>query len=303
MYGSIAVPLDGSPFAEQALPLALALARRTGAALHLIHVREIEAGTALRGRGTAPDYLDRVRRRVTAHGNISPRPVALEGEASKRLVEYIEGEGIELVVIATHGWGGLARVRIGSTTDALIRELRIPIITIRPLETGQELDSGGGEEPRRIPEHEPIEHILVTLDGSPLAEAILGHAAAVGGPTVRISLVQAIPAPVPNDPASVSLALMVDQETIEANLSRALAYLDDIAANLARQVRRVDTAVLLEPRPLTAILDFADQQDVDLIAIATHGRGGLQRLALGSMADEMIRTAQQPVLVFRPGEP
>lgn len=143
----------------------------------------------------------------------------------------------------------------------------------------------------------------MTLDGSPLAEAILGHAAAVGGPTVRISLVQAIPAPVPNDPASVSLALMMDQETIEANLSRALAYLDDIAANLARQVRRVDTAVLLEPRPLTAILDFADQQDFDLIAIATHGRGGLQRLALGSMADEMIRTAQQPVLVFRPGEP
>lgn len=298
MYHTIMVSLDGSTFAEQALPLALALARQTRATLHLVHVREP-------GAAAADSYPRALADQITAATSLATRAVSLEGTASEQLIDFVAREGIELACLATHGWGGLSRVRFGSTADALIRQLRIPIVTMRPVEgaKGAEDAEGAGQgSARHLATHEPIEHILVPLDGSPLAESVLGHAVALDNAALRISLVQAIPAPVPNDPASLSLVLITDQESIEAEMNQALAYLDQVAERISPHVHRVDTAVLLEPRPLTALLDYADQHEVDLIAIATHGRGGIERLALGSMADKILREAIVPVLVFRPGE-
>jgi nucleotide-binding universal stress UspA family protein len=306
MYRSLMVPLDGSLFAEQALPLALAVSRQTGAVLHLVHVHDPQVAKIPTRVAEDHDYPAGVARQVAEQLDVAPRTARLEGKVLDQLIAYTGREEIEFVVIATHGRGGLSRARIGSTTDSLIRQLHIPILTLRP----QELESRKGgagattAEPteRRIAEHDPIGHILVPLDGSALAEAVLPHAIALGGPELRLSLVQAVPAPVPNDPTSLSFVLTVDQTTIDAELARGLAYLDRSAESLAEQVRRVDTAVLLEPRPVAAILDYADQNDVDLIALATHGRGGLRRLALGSSADKLLRAAHLPVLVFRSDE-
>lgn len=299
MYRTIMVSLDGSTFAEQALPLALALARQTGATLHLVHVREPGATPPAAMAGGEP-YPRALADQITAATGLATRAVSLEGTASEQLIDYVAREGIELACLATHGWGGLSRVRFGSTADALIRQLRIPIVTMRPEEGAEGAGQGSAGQ---IATHQPIEHIMVPLDGSPLAESVLGHAVALDNAALRISLVQAIPAPVPNDPASLSLVLITDQETIEAELNQALAYLDRVAERISQHVHRVDTAVLLEPQPLTALRDYADQHEVDLIAIATHGRGGVKRLALGSMADKILREAIVPVLVFRPGEP
>jgi nucleotide-binding universal stress UspA family protein len=307
------VPLDGSPFSEQVVPLAIAVARQVGATLHLVHVPEPVTGEERPKEGEGNEYPAEVARRIAEETDVGTHAIRLVGKPLDQLVGYLDREGIELVVIATHGWGGLTRVRLGSITESLVRRLRIPILTIRPAEEGEEGGGGAGPgesravagevPPRGIPQYKPLEHIVVPLDGSSLAESVLSHAAAVGGPDARISLIQVIPAPVPNDPASVSLVLTVDQATIDAERTRGLAYLDRVAERPARQVRRVDTAVILEPQPVASILDFADQNEVDLIAIATHGRGGLRRLTLGSVTDKILRTANVPVLVFRPGEP
>lgn len=293
MYRTILVSLDGSTFAEQVLPLAIALARQTGAVLRLVHVRGPDAATP-----SEPEpFPEALARRITAETGIAVEPVILEGKASDEIAGYIIREGIELACIATHGRGGVSRARLGSTADSLIRHLEVPIVTMRPAE------EEGVDVASRLNTYEPIEHIQVPLDGSPLAEAVLGYVIALDNAMLQVSLVQAIPAPVPNDPASVTLALTTDQEVIERERDDALAYLDRVAERISPHVRRVDTAVILEPQPLGALLDYADQNDVDMIAIATHGRGGLKRLALGSMADRIVRTANVPVLVFRPGEP
>lgn len=292
MYQSIMVPLDSSPFAEQALPLALIVARQTGATLHLVHVHEPLFAEDAARRGVARPYPEELARKITAESDVTTRTSRLEGKIVEQLAGYIDQESIELVVIATHGWGGLSRAWLGSTTDLLIRELHVPLLTIRPL---------GGDD--AVPqEHGPLDHLLVPLDGSELAENILAPAVALGGPEARYTLIQVIPAPVPNDPVSISFVLTVDQTTIEAERTRALTYLDGIADGMVEQVRRVDTVVLLEPEPVRSILDFAAQHEVDLIALATHGRGGLRRLALGSVADKLLRAAEVPVLVFRPGQ-
>lgn len=312
MYQTILVPLDGSPFAEQALPLALALARQAGAALRLVHVREPQAPQPAVPSTSGEPYPWQLAQLIAGTTDLGVEGVLLEGKASDELVGYIAREGIELACIATHGRGGLSRTRLGSTADELIRHLRIPVVAMRPMEEREMGEAaaggaaGGGSAlaiARHLTTHKPIERILVPLDGSPLAEAVLGHVVALDNSALQVSLVQAIPAPVPNDPASLSLVLTTDQSTIEAELTAALAYLDRVADRISRHVRRVDTAVLLEPQPLAAILDYADQHEVDMIAIATHGRGGLGRLALGSMADKILRAANVPVLVFRPGEP
>lgn len=308
MYRTILIPLDGSPFAEQALPLAIALARQTRAALRLVHVRGPDAApppdSATRDSATrdsdSPDepYPRPLARLITAEAGIAAEAVILEGTAVDELVAYVTREGIELACIATHGRGGIQRARLGSTADALIRALEIPIVTKRPAE-----GRAGPVGAQHLTTHEPIEHVLVPLDGSPLAESVLGHVAALDDSALQVSFVQAIPAPVPNDPASLSLVLTTDQSTLDAEASRGLAYLDSVAERFSRYAQRVETAVLLEPQPLNAILDYVDQHEVDLIAIATHGRGGVKRLALGSMADRILRSAIVPVLVFRPGEP
>lgn len=292
-YRSIMIPLDGSDFAEQALPLAIAVAARTGATLHLVRVEEPVYSESPRGAGgEAGNYPAALAERIATEAGIATTAAMLPGRTVDLLAGYAERNGIELVVIATHGLSGWSRLWHGSITDSLIKELHLPFLTIRPIE-----DDGEGTL-----EFEEIEHILIPLDGSPAAESILGHAVALGGPDVRISLIQVVPAPVPNDPASVSFVLTVDQATLDAERANALAYLEAIARDISHLVRRVDTAVIFEPRPLDSILAYADQNGVDLIAIATYGRGGIRRGGLGSIARDILRSADVPVLVFRPPE-
>lgn len=293
-YRSILIPLDGSEFAEQALPLAIAVTARTGATLHLVRVEEPIYSEAPPGNGSdVGDYPAALAERIATEAGIPTTTARLPGRTVDILAGYAERNGIELVVIATHGLSGWDRLWRGSITDSLIKELHLPFLTIRPIEEG-----GGGTL-----EFEEIEHVVVPLDGSPAAESILGHAVALGGPDARISLIQVVPAPVPNDPASVSMALTLDQATVDAERANALAYLEATAREISHLVHRVDTAVILEPRPLDSILAYADQQDADLIAIATYGRGGIRRRGLGSVARDLLRSADVPVLVFRPPEP
>lgn len=294
-YRSIMTPLDGSAFAEQALPLAIAVATRTGAALHLVQVEEVSSDTETRhaDRGDDEQYPAVIAQRIAEETGIDTTAARLPGRTTELLTEYATQHAIDLVVIATHALSGWSRLWHGSITDTLIKELQLPFLTIRP----------GEEDGEGMLEIESLDHILIPLDGSTPAESVIDYAVALGGEGVRISLIQVIAAPLPNDPASISFALTVDQETAEAESAEAVSYLDEIAGRIASRVGRVDTAVILETRPLNAIFEYTDLNDVDLIAIATYGQGGMRRDGLGSTAKDILRHAAVPVLVFRPPEP
>lgn len=310
MYRTIMVPLDGSPFAEEALPLALGLAGRFASTLHLVHVAEPLDQVAPEMAALGREYPKTLAEPIRESTGIEIVAARRGGDVIESLSGYIADEAVDLVVIATHGWGGLKRVWLGSVADALIREAHTPILAVRPpfegrVGEGPEMTEIRAPVTRRsvFTPVEPPHHILVPLDGSELAESILTHAVQVGGDDARVTLLQVVPAPLPNDPVSVSLALSTGPQTFDEDRSRALAYLEGVADRLVQNVARVDTAVVLEPDIVTSILDHADQNEVDLIAIATHGRGGIKRLALGSVADEILRKSEPPVLVFRPEEP
>jgi nucleotide-binding universal stress UspA family protein len=296
MIRSLLVPLDGSPFGEQALPLALALTRGAHAALQMVHVH-VPIASAYSGNELAAnlyldaemrlherDYLRRVTDRVAGEEPGQVTSALLEGPVVEALREHMLSHGTDLVVMTTHGRGPFTRFWLGSVVDQMIRQLPVPVLLVRPRDNGAA---------RVVPRH-----LLVPLDGSPLAEQVLTPALEVARTLAAdVALLRVVEMPSEGRPAGLDPAMLRRCE-VEAR-----GYLEEVAGRLRESGVRVTTRVVVDRRPAAAILEAAEAHDGTLIALATHGRGGLARLLLGSVADKVIRGATAPVLVYRPLSP
>ncbi len=292
LVSQVAVALDGSPFAERALPAAAAISRLFDAALILISV--LPARGALRvlprgrsdgnpleaGQAEIEAYLSRLAgeyrdRGLRAEYYVAAGPVAQAIDVLTRKLDA------DLLVMSTHGRSGISRFMLGSNASAAIQLLHRPVLLLRP----QALAEGG------LP---AVNRVLVTLDGSSFAERVLPWVHQVSLATGAEVLLLVVPE-VPDPSLYGAMADAVDElrEQAEANARR---YLERTAAAL----REMDMPVrlLMEgSRPATAILDIAEREQVDLIMLATHGRGGIDRLMLGSVADRVVHHARCPVLL------
>lgn len=198
--------------------------------------------------------------------------------------------GADLIVMTTHGRGPLSRSWLGSVADELVRRATKPILLVRPQEKARDLSV------------EPVlRHILVPLDGSALAEKVLESAVALGSLFEAHYLLAHIYEPLLDTSLdSVNDAAAADSEpTIEELRARAQDYLNRVAERLQQEGKTVQTQVVLGQHPASGILDTAQRSAVDLIALETHGRRGLSRLLLGSVADKVIRGASLLVLIHR----
>lgn len=310
MYRLILVPLDGSDFGEQALPLALGIARRLGAAIQVVHVyaptwevyRELAGAydktlkLAMRERDRA--YVDHVVQRLAEIADVSPSSAMLEGPVADAISRHAEETETHLIVMTTHGRGPMARFWFGSVADTLIRQASIPILLVPPKEAAPDL----AQEP-------VVRRILIPLDGSELAEQILEPALALGNPTqAEYALLRVVKqmTPASYDPNSKRVSGLSEsllkqlQEVDRQQRTEAQDYLERLAGNLRAKSLTVQTRVVAHEQPAAAILDDAQKNAVDLIALATQGRGGIKRLFLGSVADKVVRGAATPVLVYRP---
>lgn len=321
MYHKIMVPLDGSPFSEEILPLAIGAARRTGAELRLVHVLEPFLGRMIiESAASVEEQFHTLAARVSVEGGVTATAELLVGKALPELGGFIERDGIDLVVLATHGWGGLQRAWLGSVTDALIRQVTVPVLASRPRpltpratpplgtppgmgETAGEAVEAAAHTPagRAVLEGAVATRPLLTLDGSPLAEAALEPLLDLVGPEASYTLLRVVPLPIPTEAAAAAWAAELWQDQVPALQQEAQEYLDEVAARIRPRVHAVETVVLTELSPAHAILDFASRHSPDLIALSTRGQGGLRRLALGSVADKVLRAAEVPVLVVPPG--
>lgn len=305
MYRSLLVPLDGSEFGEHALPLALGLARRLRAALQVIHVHVPAWGYGelggpyydettdrlLRERDRA--YVDSVVQRLAAIGAISPSFSLLDGPVDDAIIRHAGANGADLLIMTTHGRGPLARFWLGSVADSLVRQASIPILLVQPKETAPDL----AQEPA-------LRRVLIPLDGSELAEQILEPALALGSATqAEYTLLRVVQAMVSMEVAGLSEPLFKQMQARHGKQSaEAQDYLDRVAERLRAGSLTVQTRVVSHEQPAAAILDDAQRNTVDLIALATQGRGGLKRLFMGSVADKVVRGATTSVLVYRPDD-
>jgi nucleotide-binding universal stress UspA family protein len=142
--------------------------------------------------------------------------------------------------------------------------------------------------------------ILVPLDGSELAERAVPHAEEIArGTGAEILLMQAVFIPMPIVPEAV---LIAGGKAVEEASKEAAAYLEKTAASLRAEGFRVRT--ILEERPAAdAILHIADREEVDAIVMSTHGRSGLSRLVMGSVAESVLHATRRPVMLVKPGLP
>jgi len=300
-FRSILVPLDGSPFAEQAVPLAARIAQRSGSKLRLAFVHKlpappvdsaaaklftsIEAATRKAERA----YLRGVQARLREGGTRLSSAVTLTGDPGPALAQYAQEMAIGLVVMATHGRGGIRRAWLGSVADHLIRHLEIPVLLVRPAE---------GVAP---PSRPGAGRILVPLDGSPLAEEALDTGARLARALdTELSLLQVVPPVLLSDDPALPLPSAYDEELTGMCRTQAQDYLDDVVERLHAQGLRASGVAVVGWSPVDSILEVARPEHIALVALATHGRGGLRRLALGSVADKLVRGADVPVLVYRP---
>ncbi len=284
MFGSLLVPLDGSSVAEQALPLALSLARRAGGRLELVRAHVLYAlneHSAFRlpfdpkeeaaWRQQEQLYLDATARWIIAQSPVRIGTALVGGLAGDALLEHARASKADLIVMTTHGRGPVGRFFVGSIADELVRKAPIPVLLTRPREPAPDL----------IPEPF-VQNLLVALDGSPLAEQALEPA---------LALARLLEAP-------CTLLRVVEAHEIHQVQVEAEAYLKHLAGRLREQSLQVRSRVVVAGNVAEAIATEA--QAGDLIVLATHGRGGVRRLLLGSVADKVIRSSTVPVLVYRP---
>jgi len=299
-YRSLFVPLDGSHFAEQALPLALNIARNAGALLRvaLVHhpvpalataleVPEIEAQLDQEARVREQSYLNGVVERLRHDANVPVTAILLDGPVADALEAEIETTGTDLVVMTTHGRGPLSRFWLGSVADQLVRRLHVSLLLVRPV----------GDQPV-----EPrLRRILIALDGSPFAEQAIGAATALGEPfKAEYALLMVVEPALPvADPAGLML-LPVSPDTEQKRREAAQRYLASLAGRLEAEGVKATTHVAEGAVATAAILEQTEALGADLVTLASHGTGGFERLVIGSVADKVIRGSQHPTLVVRP---
>jgi nucleotide-binding universal stress UspA family protein len=278
MYRRILVPLDGSSLAEAVLPYVTSLGLALGAEVQLLRVTHPSAAFLNDDESyvsadiyqllldadeqVASEYLRGVANGLRKVG-LTVQTSVVYGPPAEVIIDAVRGVEDTMVMMTTHGRRGLARLAMGSVAEVVVRKTAVPVFLVRSL-----------EEQRHA-----LDSIIVPLDGSSTSEAVL-------------PCIEAL-APALN--ANVLLVRTLEHD----DMPDATAYLASVAVRLRLAgIREVCTWVTPGP-PDKAIEYLAELEQASFIAIATHGRSGLRRWLLGSVAEEVIHTAAVPTLVIR----
>lgn len=296
---SILVPLDGSLDAEQALPLATQLVRSWGSTLRLVsvHLPAITWNPGVEFPLVTPDldqelreqdmrYLKGVAARITSEGDVDIECTVLDGPVAEAIDHHIHDTCTDLVVMTSHGRGGLGRLVLGNTADQLVRRLEVPVLVIRAT-----------KDLRPVAEQH---RILVPLDGSALSDSIMEQVKAIARAT-RSELMLAMimqPLPVLLPPFVWPPEKLTESPEVRERAGQ--MYLELWKQQLTGEGFVVQARVRTARKVAKEILQLAHDEGCSLIAMATHGASGLDRMMLGSVTDLVLRRAEVPVLVLRP---
>jgi nucleotide-binding universal stress UspA family protein len=292
-FRAVLTPLDGSDMGEQAIPVSASIAGRSGAALHLVTVLEPFGPLMLPTEVPVPQVQEETRHRLMecltrasglARSKGAPvvKTALLEGPVAKSLARYVAAEGIDLVVMMTHGRGGLSRLWLGSVADRLLRTVSVPLLLMRP-----------AGHPQPISHH----RFLVALDGEieqEVLEAALRFAELLPGATMILARV--VESPIPGSTPQAVYPTHFGLECGERQELEARKYLARVKARLGPSVPVTTKVYVGGPVP-DQILNLARAAEADLVVMGTHGARGLERLLLGSVADKVIRQSELPLLV------
>lgn len=280
-------PTDFSTGAGRAFPYAAALAAWHEAELHVLNVQEDGVGG---GDTTFPVSETRLSELLAAEGD-PPQHVDLDAlslvqkqvgrEAPpEAIVSYAEDHDVDVIVAGTHGRRGLQRLLIGSVAEEVLRTAPCPVLTVRG-------------EPDVSPAWS-VRNILVPTDFSDAALDALRHAKELaltyGAQLTLLHAVEEVvyPSAYGIEPTNLPGPQVIPR--VEENLAE-LAR-----SELGYEHIVVEAKVGYAP---STILNYAETHEVDLVTIATHGRTGLERMLLGSVAERVVRRSPAPVFAVK----
>ena len=296
VFNTLVVPLDGSELAERALPYAVRLAKERGGRLVLVRAAIAPPPSGLDWERQQLDslekataYLASVAEKVATRVPVTTAP--LYGHAPAQILTAVEQFDADSIVMATHGRTGLSHLLHGSVAEAALTHSPVPVFVVyaRPGEAAAPpFDSASAR-------------IMVPLDGSAFAETALTAALEIVGAAgeLVLSSVAAAPDHVERDDQGRVRAYLDQQE--ESSRRETLDYLRQVEAQLKQQ--RPDLRVILDVRigdPAPGIVMAEIERDADLVVMATHGRTGIRRAVLGSVAGAVLKTGSVPVLLVSP---
>ncbi len=291
MFERILIPLDGSGLAEKALPYGEELGKRLGSEIVLFHVREpgheqqqnmhkiyldgMAETLARKIREGAPN----VKAKVTARIEV--------GDPHQNICNLVEKNDIGLIIMTASGGSGVKPAILGSVADHICRTMPTPVMLIRPQDT-----------PPIEGKQQLINRIFLPLDGSDLSKLALPVAEELAAqlkiPITLFQMAQMI-IPYADD---MSGTTFVDYASLDKELADLVnAQIIALEKELTAKGLSVTHNVTLGRDAAGDIIELSKKTGADLIIMSTHGRSGLGRWVLGSVAEKVLRHGELPLLM------
>jgi nucleotide-binding universal stress UspA family protein len=287
-YRKVLVPLDGSEVAERSLRYANKIAGGNGSEVILLTV---SASSDERLDRPMKAYLDLNGKKLQSQGMKVSTAIAY-GNVANEIIDFTHKSKIDLIIISTHGYSGTKYWMLGSIARKVLYGTHVPVFLVKS----------------RAPKVSRVkfEKVLLPLDGSPFSETSIPHLEKlIKGTEAEIILLRVSEPPIV--PSDRSPAIKPSWEEYRDMLmaevqQQALEYLKRIKATFEGRGAKVRSQVVLG-KATESILQVAQKENVDLIAITTHGRTGVSRWVYGSVVNRVVEESLQPVLLIRPSVP
>ncbi len=284
-YQKVLVPLDGSELAERAIPYAKAIAKSEGSEVILFTV----STNSERLDRPMKVYLD-VNTKELESQKIKASAAIAYGNVAEEVIKFAEKHKTDLIIISTHGYSGIKRWMLGSVAEKILYGTCTPVLLIK-------------SRAHKTSEVK-FKKVLAALDGSAFAETSIPYARELtkgtGGEVILLRIGEPPTLPADRSPA-IKPSWEEYRDMLMAEIKQqALEYLEKVKANFKTVPVRVQVVM---GQAADSILQVAQKEKVDLIAMTTHGRTGVSRWVYGSVATRIVGESLQPILLIRPSVP
>lgn len=289
MLKKILVPLDGSELGEVALVYAKELAGAINLEVQMACATERQDEATHRMCGL---YLDKVAERMRTqvkriNSESDVKTVVVDGNPATALVEYSEKEGIDLIIMMSHGRSGIMQWAMGSTANKVIQRSQTPVLLVR----------ASAKSSKRRPVH-IFNKILVPLDGSQIGEAALPYvkiiAQALDCEVILLGVVEIIQhIHTIGGPDHFTYS----EQQIEQMKSEVAKYLEKVSEQF---VNGKTHTILRVGDPAQEVIKLSAEENVNLVAMSSHGKSGIIRWVMGSVSSKVLQAGKTPLLLVRP---